>query len=58
MPHEDILLKKRFSDEQIISIFREVAAGVAARELGRKHAISDAMFHTWKKVWWHGGARG
>ena len=41
--------KKRFSDEQIISILREAEAGVPARELCRKHAISDATFYTWRK---------
>ncbi len=40
-------MKKRFSDEQIISIFRKAKAGVSARELCRKHAISDATFYTW-----------
>ena len=35
-------MKMRFSDEQIISILREADAGVAAREICRKHAISDA----------------
>ena len=39
-------MKKRFSDEQIISILREAEAGVPARELCRKHAISDATFYT------------
>ncbi len=34
-------MKKRFSDEQIISILREAEAGVSAR----KHAISDAILH-------------
>ncbi|WP_120279557.1 IS3 family transposase [Enterobacter bugandensis] len=38
-------MKKRFSDEQIISILREAEAGVSAR----KHAISDAIFYTWRK---------
>ncbi|MFH2359899.1 transposase [Klebsiella sp. KE9767] len=41
-------MKKRFSDEQIISILREAEAGVSARELCRKHAISDATFYTWR----------
>lgn len=47
-------MKKRFSDQQIISILREAEAGVSARELCRKHAISDATFYTWRKsmvVW-------
>ena len=39
-------MKKRFSDEQIISILREAEAGVSARELCRKRAISDASFYT------------
>ena len=42
-------MKKRFSDEQLISILREAEAGVCARE----HAISDATFYTWHKK--HGG---
>ncbi len=44
-------MKKRFSDEQIISILSEAEAeaGVSARELRRKHAISDATFYTWRK---------
>ncbi|VUS97430.1 hypothetical protein SB6417_04813 [Klebsiella pasteurii] len=42
-------MKKRFSDVQIISILREAEAGVSARELCRKHAISDATFYTWCK---------
>ncbi|MBD8143815.1 IS3 family transposase [Pantoea agglomerans] len=42
-------MKKRFSNQQIISILREAEAGVSARELCRKHAISDATFYTWHK---------
>lgn len=42
-------MKKRFSDEQIISILREAEAGVSARELCRKHAISDATFYSRRK---------
>jgi putative transposase len=41
-------MKKRFSDEQIISILRG-RSWVPARELCRKHAISDATFYTWRK---------
>lgn len=42
-------MKKRFSDEQIISILCEAEAGVSARELLRKHAIFDATFYNWRK---------
>jgi len=42
-------MKKRFSDEQIISILCEAEAGVPARELCRKHVISDANFYTCRK---------
>ena len=42
-------MKKRFSGEQIISILREAEAGVSARELCRKHAISDATFYISRK---------
>ncbi len=42
-------MNKLFSDEQIISILRVGEAGVSARELCRKHAISDATFYTWRK---------
>jgi putative transposase len=42
-------MNKRFSAQQIISILRETEAGVSARELCRKHAISDATFYSWHK---------
>jgi putative transposase len=42
-------VKKRYSDEQIISILREAEAGFSARELCRKPVISDATFYTWRK---------
>lgn len=42
-------MKKRFSDEQIISMLKEAEAGLAVKELCRKHNISDATFYTWRK---------
>jgi putative transposase len=42
-------MKKRFTDEQIISILREAEAGVSAREHCRKRAIFEATFYTWRK---------
>jgi putative transposase len=40
--------RKRFSEEQIISILREHEAGVSTKELCRKHGMSSAAFYTWK----------
>ena len=42
-------MKKRFTDEQIISILKEAEAGLPVKELCRKHNISDATFYTWRK---------
>ncbi|KLP39305.1 transposase [Enterobacter ludwigii] len=33
----------------MINILREAEAGISARELWRKHAISDATSFTWRK---------
>lgn len=41
-------MKRRFSDEQIICILKEHEAGVTAKELCRKHGMSDATFYKWK----------
>jgi len=40
--------RKRFSEEQIISILREHEAGVATADLCRKHGMSSASFYAWK----------
>lgn len=40
--------RSRFSDEQIIGILKEHAAGLTASELCRKHGISDATFYKWR----------
>ena len=41
--------RSRYTEEQIIGILKEHAAGLAASELCRKHGISDATFYTWRK---------
>jgi putative transposase len=41
-------MKRRFSEEQIIGILKEHDAGVSAKELCRKHGMSDASFYKWK----------
>ena len=40
--------KSRFSEEQIIGILKEHQAGLRAKDLCRKHGISDATFYKWR----------
>ena len=40
--------KSRFSEEQIIGILKEHQAGIGAKELCRKHGVSDASIYKWK----------
>ena len=40
--------KSRFTEEQIIKMLKEHAAGLSAGDLCRKHGISDATFYNWK----------
>ena len=40
--------KSRFSEQQIIGILKEHAAGMTAAELCRKHGRSDATFYKWR----------
>ena len=42
-------MKKRFTEQQIVAILKAGEAGVAAKEICRKHNISDATFYTWRK---------
>ena len=42
-------MKKRFTEQQIVAILKEGEAGVAVKEICRKHNISDATFYTWPK---------
>ena len=37
--------RSRFSEEQIIGILKEHQAGLGAKELCRKHGVSDATFY-------------
>ena len=40
--------KSRFSEEQIIRVLKEHAAGLSASEVCRKHGVSDATFYKWR----------
>ena len=39
---------KRYSEEQIVGILKEGAAGVPVLDLCRKHGMSSASFYHWK----------
>ena len=40
--------RKRFTEEQIISVLQEHEAGAKAGDLARKHGISEATLYNWK----------
>ncbi|QOZ52217.1 hypothetical protein XH90_13170 [Bradyrhizobium sp. CCBAU 53338] len=40
--------KGRFTEEQIIEVLKEHAAGISASDLCRKHGNSDATFYKWR----------
>ena len=42
-------MKKRFTEEQIIGYLKQAEAGVAIKDLCRKHGFSDAAFYTWRR---------
>jgi putative transposase len=40
--------RKRFSEEQIIGVVKEAAAGAKTLEICRRHGISEQTFYRWK----------
>ena len=40
--------KSRFTEEQIIKVLNEHAAGLSAADVCRKQGISDATFYKWR----------
>ena len=40
--------KGRFTEEQIVGILQEAAAGMKVTEVCRKYGISDCTFYTWR----------
>lgn len=40
--------RSRFTETQIVSILKEVDAGMKVEEICRKHGISNATYYNWK----------
>ena len=40
--------KSRFTETQIVGILKEHEAGIATKDVCRKHGISPATFYAWK----------
>jgi putative transposase len=38
----------RFTESQIVSILKEADTGAKAKEICRRHGISDATYYNWK----------
>lgn len=41
-------MKKRFTEAQIVGFLREADAGVAVKELCRKHGFSEGSYYAWR----------
>lgn len=41
-------MKKRFSEEQVIGFLAEADAGLAVKELCRRHGFSEASYYLWR----------
>ena len=41
-------MKKRLSEEQIIGFLREADAGMAVKDLCRRHGFSEASYYLWR----------
>lgn len=41
-------MKKRFTEEQIIGYLKQADAGMAVKDLCRRHGFSEASFYLWR----------
>jgi putative transposase len=42
------MVRKKYTEEQIIAVLREGEAGAKIAELCRKYGLSDATYYNWK----------
>lgn len=42
------MARKRYTEEQIVSILKEAAAGAKTEELCRKYGVSQNTFYAWR----------
>ena len=42
------MVRKQYTDEQIIAVFKEAEAGAKIGELCRKYGMSEATYYNWK----------
>ena len=42
------MVRKKYTEEQIIAVLREGEAGAKVADLCRKHGMSDATYYNWK----------
>ena len=43
------MVKKQYTEEQIVGVLKEAQAGVPVPELCRKHGMSGPTFYKWRK---------
>jgi putative transposase len=43
-----LMVRKKYTEEQIIAVLKESEAGARTGELCRKYGMSDATFYNWK----------
>lgn len=41
-------MSKHYTEEQIIAVLKEEAAGIKPSEICRKHGIADSTYYKWK----------
>ena len=46
---EDRIMRKRYTEEQIIGILREVESGTSIAEVCRQYGVSEATVHRWRE---------